>query len=309
MKLKIGTRRSQLALWQTNYVAGLLQQAWPDVQCEIVPFVTVGDKSQAAGKPLAAIGGKGLFTAELERALLSGDIDLAVHSLKDLPTDDPQGVTVGAVPKRADAHDVWIAPNGQTLGGISAGAIIGTSSLRRTAQLLAARPDLDIRPIRGNVDTRLKKAQSGEYDAIVLAAAGVQRLELQEHITQILPPSVMLPAPAQGALGIQCRADDEQTLGLLAVIEDRAARTEVSAERAFLATLGGGCSTPIAALATIENGTISLAGLVSSLDGATQIYVKGVGDVANHGGITLGQQLATKALEKGAEQLLNVSKN
>lgn len=296
--LRIGTRRSQLALWQTNFICQQLQTAWQGMTCEIVPFVTQGDR--ILDKPLAQIGGKGLFTAELEGALCSAEIDLAVHSLKDLPTADPHGLTIGCVPQRADVRDVLIAPSGKKLDALPRGAIVGTSSLRRKAQLLAVRDDLEIRPIRGNVDTRIRKVNSGDYDAIVLAAAGVTRLGLEAHITEWLPTDVMLPAAGQGALGVQCRANDTRILELLAAIEERGARECVVAERTFLAGLGGGCSTPIGAYATSCDGKITLQGVVTALDGSRRVAVQG----EDADPVRLGQRLAQAALAQGAQELI-----
>lgn len=299
--VRIGTRTSQLALWQTNYVKQQLQSHWPYLECRLETFVTKGDKT--LDKPLPEIGGKGLFTAELEAALLDGRIDLAVHSLKDLPVDDAPGLTLGAISSRADVRDVLVTREpGRTLGNLPMGAIVGTSSLRRRAQLLHARPDLDIRPIRGNVDTRLRKVHEGEYDAAVLAAAGLTRLGLDEHIAQFLPLDVMLPAPGQGALAIQCRADDADTLTLLAPLNDEDTRACVLAERAFLDALGSGCSLPVGAYATMQSDEIMLTGLVGAVDGSRVIEVIGNGRDPQQ----LGAELAEKALAQGAAELLSL---
>ena len=211
-------------------------------------IATAGDRTQARGEPLPEIGGKGLFTAELERALREGEIDLAVHSLKDLPTEDADGVVVGAVTRREDVRDCLVARE-RLAGRPGEGAVVGTSSLRRAAQLRALRPDLEIRSIRGNVDTRIGKVRAGEYDAALLAAAGIRRLGLEQEVTEWLAPETMLPAPGQGALAIQCRAGDDAMLALLAELDDPAARAETTAERAFLRALGAGCAAPVAALA------------------------------------------------------------
>ena len=302
MILRIGTRTSRLALWQTEYVADLLQAAHAGLTCEVVPFTTQGDKSQQAGIPLPKIGGKGLFTAELEAALNDGRIDLAVHSLKDLPVASPPGLTVGAIPDRADARDVLVSlpENRWTLNSLPAGAVVGTSSLRRQSQLLAARPEIEVRSIRGNVDTRIRKMREGQYDAIVLAAAGVIRLGLEEWITEWLTPDGMLPAPGQGALGIQCRTADEQTLSLLNAIHEPDVETAVTAERAFLSALGGGCSLPVGALATISAEGIALHGRVVSPDGAKKLEVKLQGDDPH----ALGAQAAEVVLANGGAALL-----
>jgi hydroxymethylbilane synthase len=298
----IGTRRSRLAVWQAERVSALLRDAWPGLECELQYITTTGDRD--LDRPLPEIGGKGLFTAELEHALRAGSIDLAVHSCKDLPVEDAPGLCIGAICSREDARDVLIARHGQALGDLAHGARVGTCSLRRTAQLLFMRPDLNPAPLRGNVDTRIKQALHGEYDAIVLAAAGVLRLGLGEHISQYLPYDQMLPAPGQGALAIQCRADDAQTLGLLASINDAGARACVTAERAFLQALGGGCSAPIAALAQQagEAGSpaITLHGLVASADGTHCVRVSDEGTEA----AALGASLAAKAWALGASELL-----
>ncbi len=235
-KIIIGSRTSRLAMWQTRHIIDQLQQAWPGLECQVEPFVTKGDKT--LDKPLPQIGGKGLFTLELEQALLDGRIDLAVHSLKDLPVEDAAGLTLGAIVGRADVRDVLIAAEGVTLGSLALEAVVGTSSLRRQAQLLYARPDLQVRSIRGNVETRIRKVDEGQYDATILAAAGVMRLELERHIAQWLPLDVMLPAPGQGALGVQCRAGDEATLYLLSAVHQADVAAAVTAERSFLAGVG-----------------------------------------------------------------------
>ena len=298
MTLTIGTRTSQLALWQTNYVAERLQTTWPDLKCRHQPFITRGDKTLHT--PLPQIGGKGLFTAELEQALLDGQIDLAVHSLKDLPVDNPPGLIIGAIPQRAAVQDALVSAAGWTLETLPQGAVVGTSSIRRQAQLLAVRPDLEIRSIRGNVDTRIRKAHTGEYDAVVLAAAGLARLGLEQAISQLLPLNVMLPAPGQGALAVQCRADDQATRWRLAAIHEPDAFAAVTAERAFLAALGGGCAAPVAAYATIVNGRIHLRGMVGAVDGGRIIRVAAQGEEA----AVLGQVLARQALAAGAKEIL-----
>ena len=294
----IGSRTSRLAMWQTRYIIAQLQQAWPGLDYQVEPFVTKGDKT--LDQPLPQIGGKGLFTLELEKALLDGRIHLAVHSLKDLPVEDSDGLTLGAIAGRADVRDVLITANGGTLGSLALEAVVGTSSLRRQAQLLYARPDLQTRSIRGNVETRIRKVQEGQYDATILAAAGVTRLELDQHISQWLPLDVMLPAPGQGALGVQCRAGDETTLELLSVIHQPNVAAAVTAERSFLHHLGGGCATPVAAYATQEENGLHLTGLVAALSGGKQIHVTG------HGadGWELGARLAQEALAQGAGEIL-----
>jgi len=301
--LTLGTRTSELALWQTNHVIQLLQAAWPGLTCQISPFVTQGDKTQASGKPLPAIGGKGLFTLELEEALRSGAIDLAVHSLKDLPVEDAPGLTIGAISSRADVRDVFVARNGWTLATLPPNAVVGTSSTRRAAQLLIARPDLQIKSIRGNVGTRVRKVLDGDYDATVLAAAGLERLGLTDAVTEKLSLEVMLPAPGQGALAVQCRVADQATLALLAAIDDADVRAAVTAERQFLHDLGGGCSAPVAAYATVVDSPkrfFQMHALVASPDGQQVMRVQGSGEAA-----TLGSRLAQQALTQGVASLLN----
>lgn len=296
--LTFATRPSALARRQTDQVIARLEAAWPGLRCSTETITTRGDR--VLDTPLPEIGGKGLFTSELEDALLSGRVDLAVHSLKDLPTEEPSGLVIGAIPERADARDAWICPAGFTLDAAPEGAIVGTSSLRRSAQILAHRPGLEIRPIRGNVDTRLRKVWEGQYDAIVLAAAGLDRLGLAGQITAHLPFDVMLPAPGQGALAVQCRADDEETLARVAAIEDPVSRRTAMAERAFLQALGGGCSLPAGAHATDDGDTISLMAIVLSPRGERRIELRG----RARDPIALGRSLAEEALAQGAVELL-----
>jgi hydroxymethylbilane synthase len=297
--LILGTRTSNLARWQTARVIDLLQAAWPGLNCESRPFQTQGDK--ILDKPLPQIGGKGLFTAELERALIEGRIDLAVHSLKDLPTDDTPGLTIGAISDRADARDGLVARHGLTLATLPEGALVGTSSVRRQAQLLAHRPDLRVTSIRGNVETRLRKVLADHlYDATVLAAAGLERLGLTEHVTEWRDWETMLPAPGQGALAVQCRAQDSATLTLLAALDDAAVRTAVTAERTFLNVLESGCSAPVGALATVEGQTITMQALVAAPSGQHLIRVRGQGPDPQQ----LGQMLAQQAMEQGAGHIL-----
>jgi len=300
----LGSRRSKLAMWQSRYVQELLQKAWPEKEVEIQVITTKGD--QILDRPLPLIGGKGLFTAELEMALRTGEIDAAVHSLKDLPTESPAGLTVGAIPIRARPDDVLISRAGYQLESLPKGATVGTSSRRRAAQLLNMRPDLKIADIRGNVPTRINRALSedGPYDAIILAYAGLERLGLLDVASQILPLGIVMPAPGQGALGIQSR-DDETSLALLTPLDDNLSRVAVTAERAFLSGLGGGCATPVAAYATHNNDRLHLAGRVSSIDGQRQIDVQGDGPPEQ--AWQLGIRLAEVALDKGAAILLGVT--
>ena len=303
MKLIFATRPSALARWQTQWVINALQSAHPGLICEEKVITTQGDK--ILDKPLPEIGGKGLFTQELESELLSGAVHCAVHSLKDLPVENPEGLTVGCIPARAEVRDALISKNGYTLESLPNGSVVGTSSLRRAAQLLSARPDVTIASLRGNVDTRLRKALVGQYDAIVLAGAGLIRLSLESRVTQWLPLDVMLPAPGQGALAVQCRVEDEVTLSLLSALEDALTRASVSAERQFLLGLGGGCAVPVAAYAALGGlqSTIILKGLVASIDGKKLIKVTGEGIDP----IELGNRLAQEAITRGAGEILKLA--
>jgi hydroxymethylbilane synthase len=297
--LRLGTRASALARWQTDWVRAQLRQAWPGLDCQAVVLTTTGDR--LLDRPLPEIGGKGLFTQELEAALRAGEIDLAVHSLKDLPIDDAPGLALGAIPPRADARDVLISRAGHRFADLPVHACVGTSSLRRAAQLLAARPDLALQPLRGNVDTRVRKALSGDYDAIVLAAAGVLRLDLDAHIGEYLSFDVMLPAPGQGALAVQCRAGDQAVLERLQPLDHAPTRAAVAAERAFLSGLGGGCAAPVAAYALPHlQGSLALTGLVAARDGQQVIRVEAAGADP----LRLGLELARLALAEGAGALL-----
>lgn len=298
MTLIFATRPSPLARAQTAHVIRLLQAAWPGLECQERLITTKGDR--LVNEPLPEIGGKGWFTSELEAALLSGEIHAAVHSLKDLPVEEMPGLTIAAVPARDSAFDVLVSANGQALSALPQAARVGTSSPRRAAQLLACRPDLTIAPLRGNVDTRLRKLRSGEWDAIILAAAGLTRLGLQAQITETLSLDVMLPAPGQGALAVQCRAEDIKTIGLLAAIHDPLTFASVTAERTFLAALGGGCTLPVGAFAQKNNGQIILTGGVISADGKRAIRLSAVDKEPRE----LGERLARFVLERGAANLL-----
>jgi hydroxymethylbilane synthase len=299
--IRLGTRGSALARWQTDHVVALLQAAHSGLRVETEVITTQGDR--ILDKPLPLVGGKGVFTAELEAALRSGQIDYAVHSLKDLPTEPPDGLIIGAIPLRADPADVLVSRESFSLKNLPMGASVGTSSRRRAAQLLHLRPDLHLLDIRGNVDTRIRKALdgTGDYDAILLAYAGLERLGKLDVITQRLSFDNMLPAPGQGALAIQCR-DEAESLDLLAPIQHAETAVCVNAERAFLAGLGGGCSLPIAAYAEIADGGLLLRGRVNSPDGKQQIDVKAEGSISQAQAI--GALLAQKALTEGAAALL-----
>jgi hydroxymethylbilane synthase len=301
MKLIFATRPSALARWQTRWVIDALQRAWPGLECTEKVITTQGDR--VLDRPLPEIGGKGLFTLELEAELLNGSVHAAVHSLKDLPVEQPSELTLGCIPQRGEVRDALISAQGWTLMGLPAEAKVGTSSLRRAAQTLRLRPDLQIEPLRGNIDTRLRKAREGGYDAIVLAGAGLTRMGWEQQVTEWLSLEAMLPAPGQGALAVQCRADDAATLRLLAALEDPAARAATVAERAFLKGLGGGCSVPVAAYAEFDPQSqgLRLRGRVLSPDGRQAIQVEGSGvDAAE-----LGERLARRALEQGAAALFS----
>jgi hydroxymethylbilane synthase len=301
----VGTRGSALARRQAQLLRELLEGAWPGVSWEERVVVTEGDRTQASGRPLPEIGGKGLFTEELERALRDGELDVAVHSLKDLPVEDAPGVVVGAVCRREDVRDCLVSRDGVALADLPAGAVVGTSSLRRSAQLLARRRDLELRSIRGNVDTRIRKVRDGEYDATILAAAGVRRLGLEGEVAEWLDPETMLPAPGQGALAVQCRDGDERVLELFAAVEDTEARATTTAERAFLRELGGGCAAPVGAHAVPLEGepegvaAVRLRALVASPDGRDVVRVEGTGAPGE-----VGPRLAREALALGAEAIL-----
>jgi hydroxymethylbilane synthase len=298
--IRIGTRGSQLARWQSEWVANQLRGHHPDLTVELVEIKTQGDRDR--NSPLAAIGGAGLFTKEIQRALVDGAVEVAVHSLKDLPTKGPDSLTLGAVPVREDVADALIAPKALTLHDLPPGATVGTGSLRRRAQLLYARPDLTVVGVRGNVETRLNKALHGELDAVVLAEAGLRRLGLDGHVTERLGPPGFLPAVGQGALGIECRLDDESTLAILAALDDPATHRAVVAERRVLADLEGGCMIPLAAFARDENGLLALDAFVLDPDGLERIDATSLGPIDDPD--ALGRQVAEILKSLGADRLL-----
>lgn len=301
MKLIFATRPSALARWQTQWVIHALQELHPGLECEEKIITTQGDR--ILDRPLPEIGGKGLFTQELESELLNEGVQCAVHSLKDLPVENPAGLTIGCIPTRAEVRDALISARGYTVATLPENASVGTSSLRRAAQILCLRPDLRIQSLRGNVDTRLRKALDGQYHAIILAGAGLTRLGLDAHVTEWLSLDLMLPAPGQGALAVQCRADDLSTLDLLAALDDDSTRKAVTAERAFLSGLGGGCAVPVAAYAKVVGQTSKvtmLKGLVISEDGEQVVKVTG----RDVDALQLGNQLAQQAISQGADEIL-----
>ena len=300
-KLMVGTRGSALALWQTGHVVERLQALAPDLQVEVKTIQTLGD--EVRDRALARVGGKGLFVKEIEAALLAEEIDLAVHSLKDMPTELPEGLCLAAILERADPHDALVVAEGPGhLEGLPPGARVGTSSLRRQAQLLALRPDLRVVDVRGNVDTRLRKLRDGQADALLLAAAGLVRLGRAEAIGQILPADRMLPAVGQGALCVEVRSNDERTQALVGQLDHRATHQATDAERAFLRRLEGGCQVPIGAYAEVSAGTLYLRGLVASLDGSRLLRDE-IHGPAGHAAL-LGTELAEKLLAAGAGALL-----
>ncbi|HZY31928.1 MAG TPA: hydroxymethylbilane synthase [Candidatus Methylomirabilis sp.] len=298
--LKLGTRGSPLALRQAELVARTLGNRWPDLEVTLVPIKTSGDK--LLDVQLAQVGGKGLFVKELEEALLADRIDLAVHSLKDLPVTLPPGLGVGAVLAREDPLDALVARDGLRFTELPPGAQIGTSSLRRQVQLLHHRPDLQIVPLRGNVETRLRKLETLGLDAVVLAAAGLIRLGLQDRVTERLQPDVSLPAIGQGALAIEIRENDQRVASLVHGLDDRETRQATTAERAFLRRLGGSCITPIAAFGQIEGESLQLTGMVATLDGKRMVKQVCHGDASAPEEV--GHTLAERLLAAGAEEIL-----
>jgi len=298
--LRIATRQSKLALWQAEHVAALLRHAHAGLEVRLVPIVTQGDRIQ--DRSLAAIGGKGLFIKELEVALGEGRADIAVHSMKDVPADLPAGLEIAAVLERADPHDALLTHAAAALADLPPRARVGTSSLRRQAQLLAARPDLRIEALRGNVDTRIRRLDTGDMDAIVLACAGLMRLGLEARITARLDPRISLPAVAQGVIGIECRSADRRTRDLLTALDHPSTRIVMDAERAFAQRLGGSCQSPIAAHARLDGTRLTLEGLVAEPDGSRVLRDSASGNA--DAPAALGRQLADRILAAGAAPLL-----
>jgi hydroxymethylbilane synthase len=297
--LRIATRRSPLALWQAEHVADLLRAAHPGLEVTLVRIVTQGDRIQ--DRPLSQVGGKGLFIKELEVAMLEGEADIAVHSMKDVPAALPEGFTLAAVLPRADARDAFLSNRFVSLSQLPQGARVGTSSQRRQSLLRARRPDLDIQPLRGNVDTRLRKLDEGEFDAIILAAAGLTRLGLADRITEYLDTALSLPAIGQGIVGIECRMDPA-LLALLAPLNDASTRICLEAERAVGSRLEGSCTSPIAAYATLDKDEIALRAFVGAPDGSVSFERALHGTSSDPAG--LGQALAEQLLKAGADKLL-----
>lgn len=298
--LKIATRKSPLALWQANFVKDRLEALYPELQVELVPMSTQGDK--ILDTPLAKVGGKGLFVKELETAMLEGRADIAVHSMKDVPVEFPEGLGLHTICEREDPRDAFVSNRFGQIDELPQGAMVGTSSLRRQCQLRAARPDLVIRDLRGNVNTRLAKLDAGEYDAIILAAAGLKRLEMAHRITAFIEPEQSLPANGQGAVGIECRLDDHELHALLAPLEHPETRIRVLTERAMNRALQGGCQVPIGAYALVQGEEVWLRGLVGSPDGSRVIRDEIRGPLAD--GEALGHTLAQRLLADGADVIL-----
>ncbi len=295
-RLRIGSRGSQLALWQANHIAALLRERGHQVEIEIIH--TTGDKILDVA--LAKVGTKGMFTKEIEEALADGRVDLAVHSLKDLPTELPSGFEIAAIPTRENPRDVFCSSKYASIKQLPKNARVGTSSLRREAQLRALRPDLNILSLRGNVDTRLRKLEAGEYDAIILAAAGLNRLGKTELVKQIIPEDVMCPAAGQGALAIEIRSGDSSTRQHIAFLDNAAARTAATCERALLNKMGGGCQVPIGALAEIREGRLHLQAVVARPDGTKVLRESAEGDDP----IQLGELVGSALLRKGGDAIL-----
>ena len=299
--IRIATRKSALALWQAEYVKAELERHHPDLEVSLVPMVSKGDK--ILDVPLAKVGGKGLFVKELEHALLEKRADIAVHSMKDVPMEFPEGLGLEVICPREDPRDAFVSNEFASLDELPEGAVVGTSSLRRQCQLLAARPDLDIRFLRGNVNTRLAKLDAGEYQAIILAAAGLIRLEMADRIRDFIAPELSLPAGGQGAVGIECRMDDDVCKELLAPLHDSETARAVLAERAMNRRLEGGCQVPIASYAIERDGKLWLRGLVGDPDGSTMLFEEAEGNLDS--GESMGVAMAERLLEAGAKEILD----
>ena len=301
-KLVVGTRSSQLALWQADFVIGELKKKYPKLVVEKRLMTTKGDNA-----PLAKIGGKGLFTKELETAMLAGEIDIAVHSLKDMPVVVPDGLVITAITQRADPGDAFVSPKYESFQQLPRGAKLGTSSLRRKAQLLHARPDLQIEDLRGNVNTRLRKMEEENFDGIILACAGLKRLGFGDKIRQVLPKDMCLPAVGQGALAIECRQADKQTRELLEFLNDRCTRLCTEAERGFLATVEGGCQVPVGVHAVMgEAGTLQVEAVIASLDGSTLLREVAKAEAKDaQEARAIGISLAEKLLDRGGREILH----
>ena len=303
----VGTRGSTLALAQTRWVVARLKEEWPETDFRIQTISTQGDRNRESLAQLAQKGDKGFWVKEIEEALLAKKIDIAVHSLKDLPTEQPEGLEISSIPKRVDGRDALIGREGmKKLAELPQGARVGTSSVRRKAFLRAYRPDLIVKDLRGNIDTRLAALGSGEYDAIILAAAGLIRTEQRHRIDEFVDPDILLPAPGQGALALETRTEDDLTIEVAYAIHDHATDDRITAEREFLAGLGAGCMAPVGAHAVIKNGLLTLEGWVGALDGTQVIRATSQGDVAECADI--GAELAADMLERGAAELIEAAR-
>ncbi len=298
--LTIATRRSPLALWQAEFVAELLRKSHPECTVELLPMSTRGD--ELLDRSLAAIGGKGLFLKELEQALLDGRADIAVHSMKDVPTELPDGLTLTALLARHNPRDALVSNQFDGLESLPQGAVVGTASLRRQSQLLARRPDLQIETLRGNVNTRLAKLDDGQFDAIVLACAGLERLEMGQRVTEAIDPERMVPAVTQGIIGVECRDGDEHTATLLAPLHDPTSAVAAAAERAFAARLGGNCQVPVGGYAEVQHNQLVMTGLIAAPDGGR--VVRGAIAGAATEADSLGDALAARLLSQGADDIL-----
>jgi hydroxymethylbilane synthase len=299
--IRIATRGSMLALQQSGIIREALEKFWPEIRFELQIIKTTGDK--ITGVPLAQVGGKGLFVKEIEDALLDGSADLAVHSMKDVPAALPEGLVIAAVPEREDPRDALIIRSGKTIADLRHGALIGTSSLRRSAQIRAMRPDFEVRDLRGNVETRLRKLDEGQFEAIILAAAGLNRMGWQDRVTMYMDPVEFIPAIGQGALGIEARSEDHRVLSLLAPLDHPETAVTVSSERSLLKELEGGCQVPIAGYARLTGKTIRLSGLVASLDGR-QLF-RAVRTAPMEDAVVLGKRVAGELLDLGARKILD----
>ncbi|MHC1717363.1 MAG: hydroxymethylbilane synthase [Acidaminococcaceae bacterium] len=297
----IGTRGSKLALWQAEHIAGRIRERFPAIEVTLKKIVTTGDK--ILDVPLAKIGGKGLFTKELENAMLSGDIDLAVHSLKDMPTELPEGLMLAAITTRADASDAFVSLGYKSLDELPKGAKVGTSSLRRRAQILKYRPDLQTVDLRGNLDTRIKKLENKEMDAIILATAGLKRLGLEQYITQILPAAICLPAVGQGALAIETRQDDAEVLSVLEFLNDNDTIAAVTAERAYLREVQGGCQVPVGVHGEVNGDQLLLEATILKIDGTREVRKQICGSCSE--AEALGVKLAQQMLAAGGKEILD----
>ncbi len=299
-KIKIGTRGSPLALWQAEWIKSCLEEIHEGLEVELIIIKTTGDKILDA--PLAKIGGKGLFTKEIEEAMLKGEVDIAVHSMKDVPTQLPPGLEISVITEREDPRDALISKNGQTLAELPKGARVGTGSLRRRTQLLSHRPDLEIVPLRGNVQTRLGKMESENLDAVILAASGLKRLGREDIITEAIPTEILLPGMGQGAIGIESRQFALETIERILPLDHEETHLALDAERAFLEVLGGGCQVPIGAHATIDGETLTLKTLVASLNGETILKTEKYG--LKMDGKNIGRNAGKELLEQGADKIL-----